>query len=65
MFVVISAVQVYLRAGWSLGNVQDRYIFAGPGGDQLVGRAVCGLPIDGNVYEFELFDIEVLQINMK
>ena len=22
-------VQVYLRSGWSLGNVQDRYIFAG------------------------------------
>jgi hypothetical protein len=40
----ISAVQVYLRAGWSLGNVQDRYIFAGAGGDQLVGRAVSGLP---------------------
>jgi hypothetical protein len=41
----ISAVQTYLRAGWTLGNVQDRYIFAGAGGDQLVGRAVCGLPI--------------------
>ena len=25
----ISAVCVYLRAGWTLGNVQDRYIFAG------------------------------------
>jgi hypothetical protein len=44
MFAEISAVQVYLRAGWSLGNVQDRYIFAGPGGDELVGRAVAGLP---------------------
>ena len=40
----ISAVQVYLRAGWSLGHVQDRYIFAGAGGDQIVGRAVAGLP---------------------
>jgi len=45
-FSIISAVQAYLRAGWSLGNVQDRYIFGGAGGDQLVGRAVCGLPIN-------------------
>jgi len=41
----ISPVQIYLRAGWSLGNVQDRYMFGGAGGDELVGRAVCGLPI--------------------
>ena len=44
----ISAVQVYLRAGWSLGNVQDRYIFAGAGGDEVVGRAAAGLPFDTN-----------------
>ena len=44
-FPVISAVQVYLRAGWSLGNVPDRYIIAGAGSDQLVGRTVSGLPI--------------------
>jgi hypothetical protein len=43
-------VQVYLRAGWSLGNVPDRYIFAGAGGDQVVGRAASGLPI--NAKEF-------------
>ena len=42
----ISAVSVYLRAGWSLGNVQDRYIFAGAGADQVVGRTVAGLPIN-------------------
>ena len=24
-----SPIQVFLRAGWSLGNVQDRYLFAG------------------------------------
>lgn len=41
----LSAVNVYLRAGWSLDNVQDRYIFAGAGGDQIVGRAASGLPI--------------------
>ena len=34
-----------MRAGWSLGSLQDRYIFGGAGGDQLVGRTVCGLPI--------------------
>jgi hypothetical protein len=39
-----SAVQVFLRAGWSLGNVQDRYLFNGDGGDQLTGRVACGLP---------------------
>eukprot|EP01034_Spumella_vulgaris_P035606 gene35606-43904_t len=38
-------VQVFLRAGWSLGNVPDRYLFAGKGGDQLVGRVVAGLPM--------------------
>ena len=39
-----SSIQVFLRAGWSLGNVQDRYLFAGAGGDQLTGRALSGLP---------------------
>jgi len=39
-----STVQVFLRAGWSLGNVQDRYLFAGAGGDQLTGRVLSGLP---------------------
>lgn len=36
---------VYLRAGWSLGNVPDRYIHAGAGGDQLVGRCISLLPL--------------------
>ena len=39
-----SALQVFLRAGWSVGNVQDRYLFAGAGGDQVTGRALSGLP---------------------
>jgi hypothetical protein len=39
-----SMAQIYLRAGWSLGDVQDRYIFSGNGGDQFTGRVVCGLP---------------------
>ena len=41
-----STVQVFLRAGWSLGNVHDRYLFAGAGGDQLTGRVLCGLPFN-------------------
>jgi hypothetical protein len=41
-----STVQVFLRAGCSLGNVQDRYLFAGAGGDQLTGRVLCGLPFN-------------------
>jgi hypothetical protein len=36
------AVSIWLRAGWSLGTVQGRYIFAGSGGDQFVGRAATG-----------------------
>ena len=48
LWPTVSAVQVYLRAGWSLGNVQDRYIIAGAGADQLVGRVVCGLPVNSN-----------------
>ena len=41
-----STVQVFMRAGWSLGNVQDRYLFAGAGGDQLTGRVLSGLPFN-------------------
>ena len=64
-FCYVTAVQVYLRAGWSLGNTQDRYIFAGPGGGQLVGRALCGLPINGKEFSvlpphFTLEDMAVL-----
>ena len=42
---MVSDVAVYLRAGWSIGNTQDRYVFSGAGSEQIVGRAVCGLPI--------------------
>ncbi|KAF0709314.1 hypothetical protein AaE_012913 [Aphanomyces astaci] len=41
------AVSVWLRAGWSLGSVQGRYIFEGSGGDQFVGRAATGLDVNG------------------
>jgi hypothetical protein len=40
-----SSVSAYLRADWSLGNVQDRYIFEGQGGDEFCGRVVSGLSI--------------------
>ena len=36
-------VAVWLRAGWSLGNVAQRYIFQQPGGDQFVGRCASGI----------------------
>jgi hypothetical protein len=45
-----STVQVFLRAGWSLGNVQDRYLFAGAGGDQLTGRTLSGLPFNDSSF---------------
>ena len=45
-----STVQVFLRAGWSLGNVQDGYLFAGAGGDQLVGRTLSGLPFNDSTF---------------
>lgn len=38
-----SVVDVYLRAGWSLGNVPDLHNFTGGGGDRFTGRVVCGL----------------------
>jgi hypothetical protein len=39
-----AVTHVYLRARWSLGNVQDRYIMSAGGGDQFTGRCVSGLP---------------------
>lgn len=40
-----TAISIYLRAGWSLGPVQSRYILEGEGGDQVCGRAASGLPL--------------------
>ena len=45
-----SAPNINLRAGWSVGTVQDRYIFAGTGGDQLVGRGAAGLEINSRKF---------------
>ena len=41
-----SAVTVQLRAGWTLGTVQDTYVRYEEAGDQYVGRVVAGLPSD-------------------
>ncbi|KAF0762897.1 hypothetical protein AaE_003254, partial [Aphanomyces astaci] len=38
----LEAVNVWLRAGWTLGSVQGRYIFADSSGDTFVGRATAG-----------------------
>ena len=32
-----SMISVYCRAGWSISNVQQRYIFSTEGGGQMVG----------------------------
>jgi hypothetical protein len=36
-------ISIHLRAGWKLGDVQDRYIFAADGADQFCGRVITGL----------------------
>ena len=43
-------MSIFLRAGWSLGAVTSRYIFAGQGSDQFVGRAACGLSLTGSKF---------------
>jgi hypothetical protein len=40
--VCLSPINIFLRAGWSLGNVKDRYIFSGTAGDNIVGRCNAG-----------------------
>jgi hypothetical protein len=41
-----SAAAIHLRAGWSLGGVQNTYMRYEGAGDMYVGRTVCGLPSD-------------------
>ncbi len=40
-----NSVSAYMRARWSLGIVQQRYVFEGDGSDQFCGRVACGLPM--------------------
>ena len=39
----LNPVAVYIRANWSLGNTQDRYVMGGPGEDELCGRLLAFL----------------------
>lgn len=39
-----NVIACWLRAGWQLGGVLPAYITVESGGDQTVGRTVCGLP---------------------
>ncbi|DAZ99922.1 TPA: LOW QUALITY PROTEIN: hypothetical protein N0F65_011845, partial [Lagenidium giganteum] len=39
-----ASTAVHLRAGWSLGGVQNTYLRYEAAGDMYVGRSVCGLP---------------------
>lgn len=38
-------VAIFLRMGWSLGNVPHRYIKGGAASDKVLGRVLCGLNI--------------------
>jgi len=38
-----SVLAIFLRAGWSLGQVQDRYFSSAGGNDHLCGRVAAGL----------------------
>jgi hypothetical protein len=50
-FDVVSETNINIRAGWTIGKVQGKYIFGTPGADQLIGRIICGLNIH-NCHEF-------------
>jgi hypothetical protein len=41
-----SSSAIHLRAGWTLGGVQDTYLRYECAGDMHVGRTVSGLPLD-------------------
>jgi hypothetical protein len=46
-----SIVSVYVRCGWSLGGVQDRYFRYEAAGDQFIGRVVAGLHLNSSSFE--------------
>jgi len=41
----VSFAAVCIRAGWTMGNVKDRYIHHEAAGDHVVGRMVAGLDV--------------------
>lgn len=62
-----SAINIWLRAGWTLGPVQSRYIFEGAGGDQFVGRAATGISTSDMAFaslppHFDETECEILSI---
>lgn len=44
-----SIITIYLRAEWTFGTVQDRYLLYVDAGDQLCGRIICGLTFNDGV----------------
>lgn len=48
----VAFAAVCVRAGWTMGNVKDRYLQHAPDGDQVCGRTVAGL--DVNSYRFSI-----------
>ena len=50
-----TAINIWLRAGWSLGPVQSRYIFEGAGGDQFVGRAATSISLSDPAFANALY----------
>ena len=60
---------VNIRAGWTLGGVEDTYKRYEAAGDQYVGRVTSGLPIVDASFmtlppAFKLYDIEGVRINI-
>ncbi|ETN13344.1 hypothetical protein PPTG_08200 [Phytophthora nicotianae INRA-310] len=45
-----SSTAVHLRAGWSLGGVQNTYLRYEAAGDKHVGRTVAGLPTESSQF---------------
>lgn len=45
-----SITSLCLRAGWSIGDVLDRYLRFEAAGDQYVGRVVNGLPVSSHEF---------------
>jgi hypothetical protein len=41
---------ICIRAGWTVGAIQDRYIQFDLAGDQHAGRTVCGLPASSHQF---------------
>ena len=50
-----SGAAMNLRVGWTLGIVQDTYIWYEAAGGQYMGHVLCGLPV--NSYKFALLGL--------